>query len=68
MQPQKVTKKSRLIRVIEAYRKAKNVTAFTTQAAADWAIQNGLYPVPDRSATAEACERWETRFNQVTGS
>lgn len=63
----KITKQSRLLRVVEAYRKALNVTAFTTEAVAEWAIEKGLYPVPDRSSSPEACEAWETRFSQVAG-
>ncbi len=56
------TKRQRCIAITDAYRQVFNVTMFTTDEVATWAISQGLWPVPKRGDAEDACEAWERRL------
>lgn len=60
------TKKSRLLAVIDAYRKKHGAQPFPPNAAMRWALAAGLYPVPKRGDPPEVCEAWERRLEAAT--
>jgi hypothetical protein len=60
------TKQQRLGAIIDAYRSKFNKSMFTTDEVADWAISNGLWPVPKRGDPQEICIAWERRLQERT--
>ena len=65
---EKRTKQKRLIAIAEAYLKMTGKTTFTTDEVANWAMANGLVPVPGMREAIEHHVRWEWWFCELTGN
>jgi len=61
----KRTKQQRLIDLIECYKKIKGFVAVSTDEVAEWAMENGLYPVPTMRDDAQFRDAWESKFATI---
>lgn len=52
-------KKQRLIAIFDAYYRLNGRHGVTMLEVSEWAVRNGLYPVPDRSCDEIEAEEWE---------
>ncbi len=65
----KRTKHKRLIGLVEAYRKIDGKAECKDfLEVADWAIANGLHPVPGMLEPLEQHTRWDELFYRITGA
>ena len=61
----KQTKQSRLVAMVDEYRRLSGASAVTMDAVAGWAMEVGLYPVPGVRDPLEAHIAWDKLFSAV---
>ena len=64
----KRTKQERLIAIADEYQKMAGKTEFEINEVADWAMNNGLVPVPGMREAIESHVRWDRLFWELTGN
>jgi hypothetical protein len=62
----KETANDRMIRTLEHYRTLIGNRPWTGGEVAEWALEHGLYPFPGIRSTAEECQEWDKRFEELT--
>lgn len=58
------TKQQRLVALVDAYTMHR-AASFTTAEVSNWAIANGLWPVPKRGDAEAICRMWESRLQEA---
>lgn len=62
------TKQKRLIAIIDKWRELHGKRPFTMDEVHNWALTNGLFPVPKRGCAEQDAEEWEAKLDKATAT